>query len=80
MVGGFLAVDQAFAGIVEDRSQTQRLRIWQGILSGELTHYEVKFLKYELRQIRRMKKISWFDGRLTYSEGQHILGTGVGPS
>lgn len=72
MVGGFFAVDQAFAGIIEDRSQTKRLRIRQGILNGELTHSEVKFLKYEQRQIRRIKKIFWFDGRLTYSERLHI--------
>ena len=74
MVGGFIAVDQAFAGIIEDRIQTQRLRIRQGILNGELTHYEAKFLKSEQRQIRRIKKISWFDGRLTYSKRRHIEG------
>jgi hypothetical protein len=72
LVGGFLAVDHAFAGIIEDRSHTQRLRIKQGISSGELIPREVKFLKHEQRHIRRIKKISWFDGRLTYSERRHI--------
>jgi hypothetical protein len=42
MICGFLFVDRALAGVIEDRSFKQRLRIRQGILSGELTPYEVK--------------------------------------
>ena len=72
MIGGLLAVDNAFAGRIEDRSHTQRMRIRQGIWSGELTRGEVKFLKHEQRRIRKIKKISWFDGRLTYSERRHL--------
>jgi hypothetical protein len=72
IVGGFLSIDIAFAGVAEDRSFTQRLRIRQGISSGELTHHEVKILKHEQRHIRRIKKMSWFDRKLTYWERRHI--------
>lgn len=72
MISGFLFVDRASAGVIEDRSFKQRLRIRQGILSGELTPYEVKILKHEQRYIRRIKKMSWFDGKLTYRERRHI--------
>ena len=72
MIGGFLLVDSASAGVAEDRSFNQRLRIRQGILSGELTPYEVKMLRHEQRHIRRIRKISWFDGRLTYGERRYI--------
>jgi hypothetical protein len=47
IAGGFLSIDIAFAGVAEDRSFTQRLRIRQGIASGELTRHEAKILKRE---------------------------------
>ena len=72
MVCGFHFADFALAGVSEDRSFKQRLRIRQGILSGQLTNGEVKILKHEQRRIRRIKKISWFDGKLTYRERRHI--------
>ena len=72
IIGGFLSLDIAFAGVAEDRSITQRLRIRQGIISGELTPYEAKLLRHEQRHIRRVKKISWIDGRLTYRESRRI--------
>ena len=72
IIGGFLVLDNAFAGVADDRSFTQRLRIRQGILSGELTPHEARILKHEQRHIRRVKKISWFDGRLTYRESRYI--------
>jgi hypothetical protein len=72
IIGGFLALDNAFAGIAEDRSFSQRVRIRQGIVSGELTPYEAKLLKHEQRHIRMVKKISWFDGRLNYRESRRI--------
>jgi hypothetical protein len=65
MIGGSLLVDLASAGVIQDRSFNQRSRIRQGILSGELTPYEVKILRHEQRHIRRIKKLSWFDGKLT---------------
>ena len=72
IVGGFLSIDRAFAGVAEDRSFTQRLRIRQGILSGELTPYEAKILKREQLHIQKVKKISWLDGKLTYRESRRI--------
>ena len=72
IIGGFLSLDIAFAGVAEDRSFTQRLRIRQGILSGELTPWEIKVLKREQRHIRRVKKSSWLDGIITYRESLYI--------
>ena len=72
IVGGFLFIDMAFAGVIEDRSMKQGLRIHQGIVSGELTPHEVRLLKNEQRRIRKIKKISWFDGKLTYWERHHL--------
>ena len=72
IAGGFLALDNAFAGVAKDRSITQQLRIRQGILSGKLTPHEAKILKHEQRHIRRIKKIAWLDGRLTYRESRRI--------
>jgi hypothetical protein len=72
MACGFLSIDFAFAGVIEDRSITQGLRIRQGILSGELTAREVKILKNEQRHIRRIKKVSRFGGKLTYRESRYI--------
>jgi len=66
MICGFHFADFALAGVSEDRSYKQRLRIRQGIINGELTPYEAKILKHEQRRIRRIKKMSWFDGKLTY--------------
>ena len=72
IIGGLLFIDMAFAGVAEDRIFAQRLRIRQGILSGELTPWEIKVLKREQRHIRRVKKSSWFDGKLTYRESSQI--------
>ena len=72
MAGGFLSIDFAFAGAIEDRSIKQGFRIRQGVLNGELTAWEVKILKNEQRHIRRIKKVSRFDGRLTYRESRYI--------
>ena len=72
MICGFHFADFALAGVSEDRSYKQRLRIRQGIINGELTPYEAKILKHEQRRIRRIKKMSWFDGKLTYRERRHI--------
>ena len=72
IIGGVLPANGASAGVIEDRSIRQRLRIRQGILSGELTPYETKILKHEQRHIRRIKRLSWLDGRLTYHERRHI--------
>ena len=72
IVGGFLFIDSATAGVAEDRSFTQRLRIRQGILSGELTLHEARVLRHEQRHIKRVKQLSWLDGRLTYRESRHI--------
>ena len=69
---GFLFVDHASAGLIENRSLRQQLRIRQGILNGELTPHEVKILKHEQRHIKRIKKISWFDGKLTSRERRQI--------
>lgn len=72
LAGGFLSIDFAFAGVFEDRSITQGLRIRQGILSGELTVREAKILKNEQRHIRRIKDVCRFDGKLTYRESRYI--------
>ncbi|MGD9363551.1 MAG: hypothetical protein PVH85_32105 [Desulfobacterales bacterium] len=72
VIGGFLFADFALAGFIKDRSSNQRLRIRQGIISGQLTPYEAKILKHEQRRIRRIKKWSWFDGKLTRRERRHI--------
>ena len=72
IVGGFLSIDITFAGVIEDRSISQGFRIRRGVFSGELTAWEVKILKNEQRHIRRIKKVSRFDGRLTYRESRYI--------
>ena len=72
VIGGFLFADFALAGLIEDRSLNQRLRIRQGIRSGQLTPHEAKILKHEQRRIRRITKWSWFDGKLTLRERRHI--------
>jgi hypothetical protein len=46
VIGGFLFADLALAGLIEDRSSYQRLRIRQGIISGQLTPYEARILKH----------------------------------
>jgi hypothetical protein len=72
MIGGFLFTNQASAGVIEKRMHKQRLRIQQGILSGELTRSEAEFLKREQRHIREVVKIAWEDGKLKKRERRHI--------
>lgn len=72
IAGGFLSFDMAFAGVIEDRRFAQRERIRQGIMSGELTPYEIAILRNEQRHILSINNASWFDGRLTYRERRHI--------
>ena len=55
---------QAVAGKIEQRQARQHKRIWQGITSGQLTHYEARTLWHEQQKIRRIKKSFWRDGRL----------------
>ena len=55
---------QAMAGNIEQRQARQHKRIWHGITSGQLTHYEARTLWHEQHKIRRIKKSFWRDGRL----------------
>ena len=72
MIYGFLFANQALAGVIEKRSLKQRLRIRQGILSGELTRSEAKILRREQRRIRIVTERAWADGKLTRRERRRI--------
>ncbi len=51
-----------------DLERSQMRRIQQGIISGELTRKEVKILRLEQRDIRRMKRHFIRDGRISRYE------------
>lgn len=72
MICGFLFTNQALAGVIQERRFKQRLRIRQGILSGELTLSEAKILRQEQHRIRIVTERAWADGKLTYRERRRI--------
>ena len=72
MIYALLFANQASAGIIEKRSLKQRLRIRQGILSGELTRPEAKILRREQRRIQIVTERARADGKLTRRERRRI--------
>jgi hypothetical protein len=73
IVSGFVFTYPAQAGMIEKRSLNQKIRIRQGIRSGEITRPEAKLLMHDQYRIGIAKKLAWFDGRLNPAERQRIL-------
>ena len=72
MACGLLIATQASAGVFKKRSKNQKHRIRHGILTGQLTRAEARFLKQEQRRIHRIKRIYGSDGRLTHKERRRL--------
>jgi hypothetical protein len=70
---GFVFTTQAMAGKIEQRQVRQHKKIWQGITSGQLTHYEARILLHEQQRIQRIKKSYWRDGRLNRRDRIHLF-------
>lgn len=64
--------DLAHAGREDRRQVRQRVRIQQGVKSGELTRQEAKKLRSEERHVRRMEHRAERDGKITDQEAQRI--------
>jgi hypothetical protein len=71
-VSGLICSGQALAGKFGQRQVWQQKRIWQGVKSGQLTRYEVRYLLYEQQKIHRLKKSFWRDGRLSRRERKRL--------
>lgn len=62
----------ALAGWVGKRQHNQRMRIHQGVVSGELTPWETHKLAHEQRGIQIYKAHAWSDGVLGPAERIHL--------
>jgi hypothetical protein len=69
---GIILVSQASASVVSERLYNQKLRIRQGVISGELSRGEAQVLKKEQRRIRKNLKKAWADGKVTRPEWRRI--------
>ena len=69
---GIILVNQAKAGVVDDRRHNQKLRIRHGVITGELTRGEARVLKKEQRRIHRKLKKAWADGQMSRREWRRI--------
>lgn len=86
VVTGLLWSDSALAGEIKKRQVKQQARISEGIESGELNQNEIRNLEQEQNRIRKFKRKSLSDGKLTVRErvkidnmqdraGKHIYGS-----
>ncbi len=69
---GVILVNQATAGVIEERRYNQKLRIRHGVITGELTRGEARVLKKEQRRIHRKLKKAWADGRMSRREWRRL--------
>ena len=69
---GVILVNQATAGVIEERRHNQKLRIRHGVITGELTRGEVRVLKKEQRRIHRKLKRAWADGQMSRREWRRL--------
>lgn len=65
---GLLIVQPALAGRFGNRQANQKKRIYQGVVSGELTPGETRQLVRQQNHIHKQKRRAWADGTLTTSE------------
>src|SRR5687768_13135943 len=58
--------------VVDERQQTQRNRINQGVASGEVTRVEAAKLRSEQRELKRVERRAKADGKVTKRERANI--------
>ena len=72
-VAAFASVASAHPhGRIDRREGRQYVRIHDGVRRGQLTPREVQRLRIHERQIRRMERRSWRDGRLSAPERRRL--------
>lgn len=72
LVSFFVCSNAALAGPISDRQVNQQQRIWQGVVSGEVTGREAAVLEREQCRIQKSKQQAWSDGVLTPREGARL--------
>jgi hypothetical protein len=72
MVLGQVVKAQDQTPVVDTRQKTQRVRIAQGVSSGEVTRTEARRLRGEQRRVRRTERRAKADGEVTQEEKAKI--------